>query len=74
MKKNYYIIRVNGAGKRADEYVILTPVNGTIKKLGLTENEEEATALSFEDCELYCNHLEGNFKENYHQTISKIKI
>ena len=74
MKKNYYIIEVCGEGKIADKYVILTSINGTVKKLSLTEDKEEATALSFDDCELYYQSLEENFNENYHQTIKKIKI
>jgi len=74
MKDNCYIIQVDGEGKIANKYVVLTPINGTVKKLSLTEDRKEATALSFEDCELYLKQLEENFTKNYHQKIKKIKI
>ena len=74
MKKNYYVIKVGGKNKIADKYIILRPINGTVSKIELTEDIGEATALSFEDCELYLNELEENFTKNYHQKIIKIKI
>jgi len=74
MKNNYYIIEIEGR-EGVDEYVKLIPQKDTKQRLlKITNKKEDATRLSFEDCELHYPSLEENFNKNYHQTIKKIEI